>query len=222
MRHSCRLVSLVFGLWCLAALAPAAGAVGQPAGGAVSAGRARAQLIRSGIQIHRGLRRAGVPTPLPPSNVLPDAVSRAKRYGDSWTCRSSSCMLSSKLAGAGQALAVDSVGKNAFRWGREGRVSYHYFGVDNVARPTVLLDPTAVTNFANDVRPGGLLHRLLDQAGQRMGQASAAQRVAWRIAKGGFDGLLVLASPAEIAVYKEALEQAAALRAHVTRNAERR
>jgi len=103
---------------------------------------------------------------------------------------------------------MDSVGKNAFRWGKEGLVDYHYFGVDNLRRPTLLVDPTASSNFAIQVGPGGLLQGYLKQAAARLGDPRAAQRVIRRIARGGSNGLLVLTRPTDIAIYREALDRA--------------
>lgn len=182
----------------------------------------RVKLIRSGIQLHRGLRQRGARIAMPRSSVLSDSTAAAKKYGDSWTCRESTRMLVSRLSRTrGCKLKLDSAGKNAFRWGNEGLVSFHYFGVDSIRRPTVLLDPTGPSNFKRDVQPGGMLRQLLDQAGARLGMQKAARRVTNRIARDPFGGLLVLANPQEIAVYKEALEQAGRRQAEMTRNAER-
>jgi hypothetical protein len=109
-------------------------------------------------------------------------------------------------------LELSSVGRNTFRWGREGWVDYHYFAVDNPRNPTLLIDPTAGTNFAWYAGPDGPLHRLLQQEGRRLGQQKAADRVARRLARGGVDGMLILVTPQEIAVYRAALEQAAQIR----------
>lgn len=179
-------------------------------------GRARS-LIRTAISSHFRLLQSRAPLPLPKSKILSDQVAANKKYGDSWTCRGSTCMLIDKMRGKGPALVLDSVGKNAFRWGNEGLVSYHYFGVDNPRRPSVLLDPTAVSNFARDVAPGGMLRGLLAAEGRKRGDPKAAERVTRRIARGGINGLLVLANPNEIAVYKGALEQAARYKSRMQR-----
>ena len=183
--------------------------------------QARVKLIRGGIQQHQELRSTMTPVALAKSKILQDSVASAKKYGDSWTCRSSTQLLIKQLGTKGIPLKMDNVGENAFNWGKEGKVSYHYFGVDNLKRPTVLLDATASTNFAQDVQPGGMLLRLLQQAGQQLGQPCAAQRVVRRIARGGAKGLLVLANEAEIAVYRKALDDAARKQVQVTRNRER-
>lgn len=183
--------------------------------------RARAQMIRAGIQTHRTLVTKKAPITLPKSNIIADKAAAQKRYADSWTCRESSKLLIQQLGQKKVKLTLESSGKNAFKWGNEGLVSYHYYAVDDPKRPTVLLDPTAASNFQRDAQPGGLLHGLLAEAGRSLGQPKAAERVARRIAKGGFNGLLVLGNEAEISVYKDALERAAKKRAEVTRNAER-
>jgi hypothetical protein len=183
--------------------------------------QARVKLIRSGIQQHQQLRSTMAPVAIAKSKILKNSVASAKKYGDSWTCRTSTELLIKQLGNQGIPLKMDSVGKNAFNWGKEGKVSYHYFGVDNPRRPTVLLDPTASTNFAQDVQPGGMMLGLLQQAGRQLGQPRAAERVARRIARGGVKGLLVLANKAEIDVYRRALDDAAKKQVQVTRNQER-
>jgi hypothetical protein len=131
-------------------------------------------------------------------------------------------MLSHFLTLDGRSLTVDSSGANTFRWGKEGLVSYHYYGVDDPRRPSVLVDPTAATNYGRDAKPGGLLHLLLGGAGRDLGYPRAAEAVAGRIVRAGDTGLLVLANPAEIAVYRGALERAAQMcRGAMTRDAER-
>jgi len=181
----------------------------------------RLGLIRGVVRAHQTLRHANTAVPLPSSTILSDRVASAKTYGDSWTCRSSTCLLIQRAGQRNVRLEMDSVGKNAFKWGKEGSVSYHYFGVDNLRRPTLLVDPTASSNFGRDARPGGLLHGLLTQAGAKLGQPRAAQRVARRIAGGGVNGLLVLTRTADIGVYREALEQAVK-QLEMTRNSQRR
>jgi hypothetical protein len=181
----------------------------------------RARLVRGTIQLHRQMRASSTPVHVSKSSILPDAVATAKKYGDSWTCRSSTELLIKRLAASGLRLKLDSAGKGAFDWGREGKVSYHYFGVDSTSRPKVLLDPTATTNFGRDVQPGGMMLGLLERAGQQQGAPRAARRVARRIARGGIGGLLVLGNASEIAVYRQALEDAARKQARVRRNAER-
>jgi hypothetical protein len=186
--------------------------------------RFRGGLIRSCLQTHRTLLDAHKPLPLPESGVLGSEVARAKTYAASWTCRESTRLLLSSLdAGLnGRRLVLDSSGKNAFRWGNEGWVSFHYYAVDDPRRPTLLVDPTASSNFRMDVQPGGLLRTLLTEAARDLGQpSSAVERIARRIDRGGSNGLLVLANPAEIDLYREALERAARLRKAATRDAER-
>lgn len=183
--------------------------------------RVRANAIRSGISMHKMLKQTKTAVDLAQSNILSNDVAKGKKYSDSWTCRSSSRLLIQNLSRQRVNLKLDSAGQNTFKWGKEGWVSYHYYAVDNPKRPTVLLDPTAFSNFGRDAQPGGMLHQLLGEAGRSLGQPKAAERVAQRIARPGFEGLLVLANQPEIAVYKDALERAARTRAQVTRNAER-
>ena len=185
-----------------------------------SATRAWATNIRTGITVHRGLVRANATVTIPGSDILSDKVAASKKYGDSWSCRESSRLLNKTLAGSKVKMTMESSGKNAFRWGNEGWVDYHYYLVDSVTRPTVLMDPTASSNFARDARTGGLLHQLLMEAGRAQGHEKAAGRLARRIERGGISGLLVIANGPEISVYKDALERAARLKAEVTRNAE--
>jgi hypothetical protein len=210
-------------LFCLLFVFTALGAGPVEARSPFSRGKmqARVKLIRSGIQQHQQLRSTMTPVVLAKSKILQNSVASAKKYGDSWTCRSSTELLIKQLGRQGIPLKMDSVGKNAFNWGKEGKVSYHYFGVDNPKRPTVLLDATASTNFARDVEPGGMMLGLLQQAGRQLGQPRAAERVVRRIARGGVKGLLVLANEAEIAVYRKALDDAARKQVQVTRNRER-
>ena len=182
--------------------------------------RVRVNSIRTGISAHKGLVRNNAPVSMPSSNILSNKVASKKVYGDSWSCRESSRLLIKTLAGSRIKMTLDSSGKNAFKWGNEGWVDYHYYLVDNAARPTVLLDPTASSNFAKDARTGGLMHGLLMEAGRAQGTPKAAERLAKRIERGGFGGLLVIANQPEISVYKDALERAARLKAEVTRNAE--
>lgn len=186
--------------------------------------RERASLIRSCLVTHRGLVAAGKPLPLPESGILGSETARAKTYASSWTCRESTRLLLGSLGSlGGRSLVLDSSGKNAFLWGKEGWVSFHYYAVDNPKRPTLLVDPTASSNFRMDVQAGGLLRSLLDEAARDLGQPqTAADQIARRIDRGGSNGLLVLARPGEIAVYREALERAARLRKAATRDAERR
>jgi hypothetical protein len=174
--------------------------------------RARARVIRRGISAHRHLVHKGPAIKLPKSNVLSSKRAAAKKYADSWTCRASSRLLIRQLKGQRAGLVLDSSGKKTFKWGKEGWVSYHYYAVDDPARPTVLLDPTAVSNFRRDAQPGGMMASLLQKAGEKLKQPKAANRVTRRLARGGIDGMLVLANPGDIAVYREALEQAASLR----------
>lgn len=185
--------------------------------------RARAGLIRAGIQLNGIMKANNTRVTMPSSKILSQQVAAAKAYGDSWTCRESSRLLVGKLAQKHKRMSVDSSGKNTFKWGNEGWVSYHYYVVDKPGRPTLLMDPTATSNFGRDVGPGGMMSNLLQQVGRDLGHARAAQNVARRIATGGVkgQGLLVLASPKEIAVYQEVLERAARLKAQATRDAER-
>ncbi len=183
--------------------------------------RERASLIRSCLVTHRGLVAAGKPLPLPESEVIESGRARAKTYAASWTCRESTRLLLGSLGG--RSLVLDSSGKNAFLWGKEGWVSFHYYAVDDPKRPSLLVDPTASSNFRLDVQAGGLLRTLLDEAARDLGQPQAtADRIARRIDRGGQNGLLVLARPGEIDVYREALERAARMRKAATRDAERR
>jgi hypothetical protein len=183
--------------------------------------RERASLIRSCLVTHSALVTAGKPLPLPESGVLGSETARAKTYAASWTCRESTRLLLGSLGG--RSLVLESSGKNAFLWGKEGWVSFHYYAVDDPRRPTLLVDPTASSNFRMDVQAGGLLRSLLDEAARDLGQGqAAADRIARRIDRGGPNGLLVLARPGEIAVYREALERAAKLRKAATRDSERR
>lgn len=206
----------------LVLMALAASAEARPLFAKRSPAPGQRQLLRQGLKIHRTLAKAQTPLPLPKSGVLADSVARAKTYAQSWTCRESSRLLIAKLGEAGCRLQLDSSGKNTFDWGAEGKVSYHYYGVDDLRRPTVLLDPTASSNFARDAQPHGLLHGFLGDAAKQLGQADkTAQKIARRVAKGSAQSLLVLTRPEEIAVYKLALELAAQRRAEVTRNAER-
>ena len=183
--------------------------------------RARASQIRTGIQVHKSLIHSGAAVNMPQSEILSNKVAAKKVYGDSWSCRESSRLLSTSLVHRKVKMTLDSSGKNAFKWGNEGWVDYHYYLVDNASRPTVLLDPTASSNFARDARSGGLMYNFLMEAGRSLGQNKAASRLARRIHRGGIGGLLVIANQPEIAVYKDALERAARLKAQVTRNAER-
>ncbi len=184
--------------------------------------RARASLIRACIATHRELQKEHPALPLPSSEILPGQVAAAKTYGASWTCRESSRLLIRRLVERDQRLTLDSSGKNAFRWGAEGLVSFHYYAVDDPGAPRLLVDATAVSNFGLDVGQGGVLRRLLGEAGSAQRKPAAAARVLKRIERGGIDGLLVLAHPDEIAVYRDALERAANLRRGMTRDAERR
>jgi len=184
--------------------------------------RPRTRTIRAGITVHRSLVHKKTAVKMPRSNVIKNQVAAQKKYADSWTCRESTRMLLKKIGRAGGLkLTLDSSGKGAFDWGAEGKVSFHYYAVDNQASPRLLLDPTASSNFASDARPGGMLHGLLRDAGARLGQRHAAERVARRIARGGIDGLLVLANQADIAVYQDALEAAARIRTGMQRDAQR-
>ena len=185
-----------------------------------AATRAWAQSIRTSIRTHEGLVRRNAPVTMPRSDILSNKVAAKKMYGDSWSCRESSRLLIKTLASNRVNMSLDSSGKKAFKWGNEGWVDYHYYLVDNAARPTILLDPTASSNFAKDARAGGLMHGLLMEAGRAQGKTRAAQRLARRIERGGIGGLLVIANQPEISVYKDALERAARLKAEVTRNAE--
>ena len=183
----------------------------------------RAATIHAGVLVHRRLLRAGKKVKLPASQILANKVAASKKYADSWTCRESTRLLLKKLTGAPVKLSLESSGKGTFDWGAEGKVSYHYYAVDNPAHPALLLDPTAGSNFSVDARPGGLLHGLLREAGKNLKQPQAAQRVARRIAGGGIDGLLVLANQADISVYRHALEAAARIKTGgASRDVERR
>ena len=185
--------------------------------------RQRASTIHQAVMVHQRLVHAGKKVKIPRSKILKNDVAAAKKYADSWTCRSSTQMLLKKLSGTAVKLTLDSSGKGTFDWGKEGKVSYHYYAVDDPGRPTLLVDPTAGSNFSVDARPDGLLHGLLRDAGKALHQPNAAERVARRIARGGIDGLLVLANQADIAVYRHALEAAARIKTGgVTRDAERR
>lgn len=184
--------------------------------------RQRTSTIRTTISAHRKLLGKGKRIKLPRSAVLSNSAAANKKYADSWTCRASTRMLLKKLSGSAVKLTLDSSGKGAFNWGAEGKVSFHYYATDNPARPTILLDPTAGSNFAADARPGGLLHTLLKDAGRKFNQPKAAERVARRVARGGVDGLLVLANQADITVYRAALEEAARIkRGSASRDIER-
>ncbi len=181
--------------------------------------RLRLRVLRTTLRTHSQLKRSGLPLPLPKSNVLSNQTAAKKRYADSWTCRESSRTLIATLGGKGVKLQLDSSGKNAFDWGREGKVSYHYYAVDSSTRPTLLVDPTAGSNFRNDAKQGGMLHGLLHRVATQLGQpAKVADTIARRVRKGR-DGLLVLTRASEIDVYRAALEKAASLIAH--RDAER-
>lgn len=181
--------------------------------------RTRACLIKSCRTLHREL--LGTPLPLPESSVLPDEVARAKTYGASWTCRDSTRLLIERLAAAGQRLVLDSSGKEAFEWGSEGKVSFHYYGVDDLRRPRLLADATAMSNFSADVQPGGLMRRYLEEAGLELGKPAAARRVLQRMLAARSGDLLILTRPSEIAVYKDALERAASRLRAMRRDAER-
>lgn len=185
-----------------------------------AATRAWANKIRTGISSHHGLVRRGASVKMPKSDILNNQVAAQKKYSDSWTCRESSRLLGKTMAACKIQMTVDSSGKKAFKWGTEGWVDYHYYLVDSSAKPTFLLDPTASSNFARDARQGGLMHGLLMEAGQSKSAPKAAARLARRIERGGIGGLLVIANPTEIAIYKDALDRAAKLKAEVTRNAE--
>lgn len=180
----------------------------------------RLRVLRTTLRTHTQLKRSGLALPLPKSNILSNQTAAKKRYADSWTCRESSRALVAALGGKGVKLKLDSSGKNAFDWGKEGKVSYHYYAVDSSRRPTLLVDPTAGSNFKNDAQQGGMLHSLLHRAATQLGQpAKVADKIARRVRKGR-DGLLVLTRTHEIDVYRAALDQAAAMVAH--RDAERR
>jgi hypothetical protein len=173
--------------------------------------RARATLVRTTSQLHASLVRAKVPLTLPPSDVLMEN-ERQRVYSASWTCRSSTELLLEQLKrrNLDGKLQIASSGQKTFNWGKEGWVSYHYYAVDDPTRPTLLVDPTAASNFGVDgVRPGGLLRELLGEAGRRLAQPGAADRVVARLVRAGDRGLLVLTNRAEIDVYREALERAA-------------
>jgi len=157
---------------------------------------------------------------MPASKILTDKTAASKRYGDSWTCRESSKALATALGMRSCTANLSSSGKNTFKWGNEGWVSYHYYLVDNAQKPTVLLDPTAASNFGVDARPGGMLHTLLGQVGQDLRLANAANRVVRKVAEGRNHGLLILANRAEITVYREVLERAAKIHAQASRTAE--
>jgi hypothetical protein len=171
--------------------------------------RARGALIRTTMELHKSLVAARVPLTLPQSDVLKER-ERQRLYSASWTCRSSTELLIAQLKQRKLTLQLSSSGENTFRWGKEGLVSYHYYAVDDPARPSLLVDPTAASNFgANDIRTGGLLRGLLASAGRKLGEPRAAERVVTRLQRAGDSGLLVLANRAEIDVYREALERAA-------------
>jgi hypothetical protein len=201
------------------ALRPAAAGPLQILRDRLVAHRAQASLVRSCRTVHAGLQ--GVPLRLPESQVLASDAARAKTYGSSWTCRESSRLLIEKLAAGGQTLQLDSSGKNAFRWGNEGFVSFHYYAVDSTPQPRLLVDPTASSNFAMDVQPGGLMRQYLDEAGRTLGTPGAATQVLRRMLVSRSGDLLILDRPAEIAVYREALERAASRQRAMTRDAGR-
>ncbi len=181
--------------------------------GAMSQVRLRANTIRTAIKVHKSLVSRKTAVKMPQSKILKNHVAAAKKYADSWTCRESSRMLLKKLTGTDVKLTLGSSGKGAFDWGAEGKVSYHYYAVDNQAAPKLLIDPTAASNFAVDARPKGMMHNLLKEAGKRLGQPKAAARVTRRLARGGIQGMLVLANPADIAVYRDALDAAGRMQA---------
>ncbi len=185
-----------------------------------TATRVWANKIRTGISTHHGLVRRGALVKMPQSDILTNKVAAQKKYSDSWTCRESSRLLGKTMAACKVQMTVESSGKKAFKWGKEGWVDYHYYLVDSAAKPTILLDPTGSSNFAKDARQGGLMRGLLAEAGQARGAPKAAARLADRIQRGGIGGLLVIANPTEIGIYKDALDKAARLKAEVTRNAE--
>jgi len=172
--------------------------------------RERAQLVRAGRSFHRLLVDQRVPLPLPPSDIVPDELARKKTYGSGWTCRSSSRRLIQQLGQRGLEAHLGSSGRDVWSWGAEGVVDYHYYVLDHPQRPSVLMDPTAVSNFQVSVRPGGVLVELLRQAGQNLAAPNAAERVAARLAGLSGNDLLILARPDEIAVYRGAIELAAA------------
>jgi hypothetical protein len=187
-------------------------------------GRAKAKprlkLLRTTLRTHTQLKRSNLALPLPKSNILGDKTAAAKQYADSWTCRESSRALVRTLGQKGVKLKLDSSGKKAFDWGKEGKVSYHYYAVDSTRKTTLLVDPTAGSNFKNDAKRGGMLHGLLHRAATQLGQpAAVADKIARRV-RTGRDGLLVLTRTNEIDVYRSALDQAAAMISH--RDAERK
>ncbi len=227
IKHAVLLAAAFMACWILApSWAEARPGVVQRMRSGIAARRTRvatkawAKNIRQGIVVHKGLVRRNASITMPQSAILDNKVAAKKKYGDSWSCRESSRLLIKSLAGCRVKMNLGSSGKKAFKWGNEGWVDYHYYVVDNAAKPTILLDPTASSNFAKDARTGGLLHGFLMEAGRAKGKTKAAQRLARRIELGGIGGLLVIANQAEISVYKDALERAARRKAEVTRNAE--
>jgi hypothetical protein len=185
----------------------------------LAAHRGQTCLIGSCRTVHASL--LGVPLRLPESKVLSHDAARAKTYASSWTCRESSRLLIEKLAASGQKLELDSSGKNAFQWGNEGFVSFHYYAVDSTSQPRLLVDPTASSNFAMDVQPGGLMRQYLDEAGRTLGTPRAAKQVLRRMLASRSGDLLILDRPAEIAVYRDALERAASRQRAMTRDVQR-
>ncbi len=85
-----------------------------------------------------------------------------------------------------------------------------------------MLDPTACTNFARDVQPGGLMLGLFRRVGRALGRPLAAQSVVRKLVNGGVGGLLVLTREAEIAVFRAALDEAARFKVRVQRSREQR
>ena len=58
----------------------------------------RFEAIRSATRIHSQLRRSRTPVNMAKSKILSNRTAAAKKYGDSWTCRSSTGMLIRQLA----------------------------------------------------------------------------------------------------------------------------
>jgi hypothetical protein len=164
---------------------------------------------QTALSVDHRLRAARVDIKLEPGGEVPDDKAKEKRYGDSWTCRNSTNALRAALGDQGIHLKLDSSGKKVFNWGAEGLVDFHYYAVDSLSNPRVLVDPTASSNFARDARPDGLIFRILLKTGKAMGDAQAAVDIAKRIETNSGNGLLILNDPTQILIFKGAMEQAA-------------
>lgn len=177
----------------------------------VAPARARAQLAKDCANIHNQLYERHQPTPLSASENLANGVAKAKRYGDSWTCNVSSTLLISALKKVGHTLQQHSSGKETFRWGSLGLVDYHYYAVDRVKSPRLLVDPVAFPNFRSAAQPAGKMRQWLTEAAQTLGRPALGIELADRLSKGRDGELLVLQGKTEIAIYQAALEKAADL-----------